>query len=307
MISSNLAVSRSFGRSKSRTSSSSPLVYPSSSRPPRGGRSSGKRSASSSRFGGGKRFRGGKGSVPSKPSGFRKWEPSPCLTLSGGCLSLHWQAWKDRGAEPWVVEVLRVGYRIPFISHPPLSAEPIPMPCYNPLSTKGVTLEDVTLGLITKGAMELAPLPSPSFYSRLFVVWKTSRSWRPVIDLSALNRFVDVSHFRRRTFRFRFIRYLVPSFALCPMAECISSKRCASAYPRPRRFSLGSWLLFLPFSTHLVSACAGTSTTGLSSPPLRSLFSGISGWSWIFAASWGLWSSPRNPTSFLLRLSSISG
>ena len=61
MISSNLAVSRSFGRSKSRTSSSSPLVDPSSSRPPRGGRSSGKRSASSSRFGGGKRFRGGGG------------------------------------------------------------------------------------------------------------------------------------------------------------------------------------------------------------------------------------------------------
>ena len=47
MISSNLAVSHSFGRSKSRTSFSSPLVDPSSSRPPRGGRSSGKRSASS--------------------------------------------------------------------------------------------------------------------------------------------------------------------------------------------------------------------------------------------------------------------
>ena len=73
MISSNLAVSRSFGRSKSRFSSSSPLVDPFSSRPPRSGRSSGKRSASSSRFGGGKRFLGGKGSAPpSKSSGFRK-------------------------------------------------------------------------------------------------------------------------------------------------------------------------------------------------------------------------------------------
>ena len=47
--------------------------------------------------------------------------------------------------------------------------------------------------------MELAPLPSPGFYSRLFVVWKTSGSWRPVIDLSLLNRFVDVSHFRMET------------------------------------------------------------------------------------------------------------
>ena len=101
--------------------------------------------------------------------------------------------------EPWVVEVLREGYRIPFLSHPPLSAEPIPLPSYNPSSTKRLALEEVTLGLITKGAVELAPLPSPGFYSRLFVVWKTSGSWRPVIDLSTLNCFVDVSHFQMET------------------------------------------------------------------------------------------------------------
>ena len=47
--------------------------------------------------------------------------------------------------------------------------------------------------------MELAPLPSPGFYSHLFVVWKTSGSWRPVIDLSLLNRFVDVSPFQMET------------------------------------------------------------------------------------------------------------
>ena len=47
MISSNLAVSRSFGRSRSRAAASSPLVGPSSYRPPRSCRSSGKRSASS--------------------------------------------------------------------------------------------------------------------------------------------------------------------------------------------------------------------------------------------------------------------
>ena len=73
LISSNLAVSRSLGQGKSRPSSSSPLVDPSSSGPPRAGRPYGKRSASSSRSGGRKRFRGGKGSAPSsKPSGFWK-------------------------------------------------------------------------------------------------------------------------------------------------------------------------------------------------------------------------------------------
>ena len=117
LISSNLAVSRSLGRGRSCPSSSSPLVDPLASGPPRAGRAYGKRSASCSRSGGRKRFRGGKGSAPSsKPSGCRKWEPSPYLTLSGGCLSLHWQAWRDRDADPWMVEVLRVGYRIPFSS-----------------------------------------------------------------------------------------------------------------------------------------------------------------------------------------------
>ena len=92
-----------------------------------------------------------------------------------------------------------MGYRIPFLSSPPLSPVPVPMPSYNPLSTKGVALEEATVGLIAKGAVELAPLPSPGFYSRLFVVWKTSGPWRPVIDLSHLNRFVDVSHFQMET------------------------------------------------------------------------------------------------------------
>ena len=73
LISSNLAVSRSLSRGRSRPSSSSPLVDPHSSDPPCGGRLSGKHSSSSSRSGGRKRFRGGKGSAPSsKPSGFRK-------------------------------------------------------------------------------------------------------------------------------------------------------------------------------------------------------------------------------------------
>ena len=92
-----------------------------------------------------------------------------------------------------------MGYCLPFLSTPPLSNVPIQMPSYSPTSIKGAALEEVTLGLIAKGAVELAPLTSPGFYSRLFVVWKTSGSWRPVIDLSHLNRFVDVSPFQMET------------------------------------------------------------------------------------------------------------
>ena len=83
-----------------------------------------------------------------------------------------------------------------FPQHSSSSDVPIPMPSSSLTSIKGAALEEVTLGFIAKGAVELHPLPSPDFYSRLFVVWKTSGSWRPVIDLSHLIRFVDVSPFQ---------------------------------------------------------------------------------------------------------------
>ena len=54
------------------------------------------------------------------------------------------------------------------------------------------------LSLLEKGAIELAP-PSPGYYSCLFVVWKTSGSWRPVIDLTRLNCLVIQTWFKMET------------------------------------------------------------------------------------------------------------
>ena len=76
LVSSSLAVSKALSSrsgSKPLAASSSPLAGRSGSRPPRPAQRSGKRSASSSRSGGRKRFKGGTGLAPSsKPSGFRK-------------------------------------------------------------------------------------------------------------------------------------------------------------------------------------------------------------------------------------------
>ena len=71
-ISSKLAVSRSLGRGRGRFSSS-PLLNPSAAGSSHSSKPHGKRSPSSSRYGGRERFRVGKGSAPSSgPSGFRK-------------------------------------------------------------------------------------------------------------------------------------------------------------------------------------------------------------------------------------------
>ena len=44
--------------------------------------------------------------------------------------------------------------------------------------------------MLAKDALEIVLDPGPSFYSRLFLVEKATRGWRPVIDLSHLNEFV---------------------------------------------------------------------------------------------------------------------
>ena len=122
-----------------------------------------------------------------------------CPIAFGGCLSLHWQVWSDKGADPWVMEFWRLGYRIPFRWTPALSEEPIPYPSYSPTSIRGKALEGEVLSLLEKGAIELAPLPSLGYYSRLFVVKKFSGSWSPVINLSLLGLRVQKTSFKMET------------------------------------------------------------------------------------------------------------
>ena len=53
--------------------------------------------------------------------------------------------------------------------------------------------------MLAKGALEIALDPGPNFYSRLFLVEKASEGWRPVISLSHLNKFVQLTPFQVET------------------------------------------------------------------------------------------------------------
>ena len=115
----------------------------------------------------------------------------------GGCLAAHWQIWESWGAEPRVVQVLKIGYRVPFVSRP-LSPVPLPLPSYFPSSIRGLALTAAVEDLRLKDAIEPAS-SEPGYYSRLFVTPKVTGGWRPVIDLYRLNRFISVSRFRMET------------------------------------------------------------------------------------------------------------
>ena len=107
------------------------------------------------------RFQKKSSGTPQKRGGFRKQEPCPSLAV-GGCLANFWFAWRARGVDAWVVEALRVGYRIPFDRRPPLSERPLSLPAYSPQSIKGVALTQELQNLLRKGAVEPAP-QSPGF------------------------------------------------------------------------------------------------------------------------------------------------
>ena len=118
----------------------------------------------------------------------------------GGCLSPHWRQWQAIGAETWVVTVLRDGCRVPFTdSPPPLASTPVSFPTYRAGSPRAQALRQEVEAMLAKGALEIARDPGPGFYSRLFLVEKATGGWRPVIDLSHLNDFVQLTSFKMET------------------------------------------------------------------------------------------------------------
>ena len=102
--------------------------------------------------------------------GFQEVGAVSFRTLSGGSLSSPLAGLEGQGCGDWVVGLLRLGYCLPFLGTPHVPLFPSPMPSSSPISIPGAALGNISLVLVAKDALELAPLPSPGFYSLLFVV-----------------------------------------------------------------------------------------------------------------------------------------
>jgi len=101
--------------------------------------------------------------------------------------------------DPWAIQILKNGYRLEFWKMPKLVTSPVVRSgSKNP--HKNFILKEQFQTLLDKGAIEEVENPeSPGFYSHLFVVPKPSGEWRPIINLSALNKSLVIPRFKMDT------------------------------------------------------------------------------------------------------------
>ncbi|XP_068208521.1 uncharacterized protein [Palaemon carinicauda] len=109
----------------------------------------------------------------------------PILQIAVGARLIYfWKAWEKNGADPWSVQVLREGYKGPFLSIPPLVTDPVDL---SPKYREGLKKQAMRLQmsqLLKKQAIEkVQDVTSPGFYNRLFLVPKSLGEWRSVLDM----------------------------------------------------------------------------------------------------------------------------
>ena len=95
-----------------------------------------------------------------------------------GRLSNSRGAWSEIGADPWVMRIVQWGYKIPFVTLPPLRLQGQET-TYPKGSLKWSSLSQSVQELRNKGAIEPAPL---------------SRALQPIVPCSQGNRGVEADH-----------------------------------------------------------------------------------------------------------------
>ena len=102
-------------------------------------------------------------------------------------------------SSPKVVTTLREGYTLPFRFRPNLTRSPTVISNYHNPARQSNLLEAL-YQLVNKNAVEpLENQNSLGFYNRLFLVPKPNNRWRPILDLSTLNTFLNTESFKMET------------------------------------------------------------------------------------------------------------
>ena len=117
----------------------------------------------------------------------------------GGRLRQFLQEWEKQGSQRLIIGLIKDRYKLPFRERPKLSRVLCIISSYTGFIKQNALWTSVQY-LLRKGAIKVVHTPdSLGFYSRLFLVPKPGNSWRPVIDLSSLNKFLAIPKFKMET------------------------------------------------------------------------------------------------------------
>ena len=115
----------------------------------------------------------------------------------GGRVSLFIPNWERITSDPWVLSAIQ-GYRLEFSSTPlPQSGGAQP---HLGSQKDGIVTDEISK-LAQKGAITEVPEDREGFVSPIFVVPKSDGSWRPVINLQALNQHITKCHFKMESIK----------------------------------------------------------------------------------------------------------
>ena len=117
--------------------------------------------------------------------------------LVGARLMGYWNMWKFIGTTGFLLNVVKSGFKFALTSLPPRTRLVPPDRYYPP---EKLALLDIEIkSMLAKRAIVQVSreeaVGHPGFFSHLFLVPKKDGSWRPIIDLSALNKFIQIPTF----------------------------------------------------------------------------------------------------------------
>ena len=115
----------------------------------------------------------------------------------GGRLSFFADQWEKLTDDKWILAIIRTGYKPDFHTRPPLTNQPWQRIATNP------RIADAIEALLLKNAIRSVnpAVDGPGFYSHFFLVPKKSGGFRPILNLTALNKFVVKRSFRMESNR----------------------------------------------------------------------------------------------------------
>ena len=118
----------------------------------------------------------------------------------GGRLAFYLENWMEITKDPWVLSVIKNGYRLQFQNQVPMMMFPKSTPLPKNKEKREVLISTVETMLEKKIVEEVLDVHTPGFYSIMFLVPKPGKKkWRSILDLSILNKFLIKEKFKMET------------------------------------------------------------------------------------------------------------